>query len=95
MDFVPYKSYKEYRDATLLFYNVYSGYSDFSIKTMSKAENYSNKIPYSSSVGHFYIGLSLLLIVALLGFLLFFIDLELSNQVQHFIKEDFIRCFPT
>jgi hypothetical protein len=74
MDFVPYKSYKEYRDATLLFYNVYSGYSDFSIKTMSKAENYSNRIPYSSSVGHFYIGLSLLLIVPLLGFLLFFID---------------------
>ena len=60
MDFVPYKSYKEYRDATRLFYNVYSGYSDFSIKTMSKAENYSNRIPYSSSVGHFYIGLSLL-----------------------------------
>ena len=22
-------------------------------------------------------------------------ELELSNQVQHFIKEDFIRCFPT
>lgn len=74
MDFVPYKSYKEYRDTTRLFYNVYSGYSDFSIKTMSKAENYSNKIPYRSNVGHFYIGLSLLLIVPLLGFLLFFID---------------------
>ncbi|MEQ7185262.1 hypothetical protein [Enterococcus avium] len=25
----------------------------------------------------------------------FTFDLELSNQVQHFIKEDFIRCFPT
>jgi len=24
-----------------------------------------------------------------------FLYLELSNQVQHFIKEDFIRCFPT
>jgi hypothetical protein len=23
------------------------------------------------------------------------LQLELSNQVQHFIKEDFIRCFPT
>ena len=23
------------------------------------------------------------------------LGLELSNQVQHFIKEDFIRCFPT
>ena len=22
-------------------------------------------------------------------------QLELSNQVQHFIKEEFIRCFPT
>jgi signal transduction histidine kinase len=26
---------------------------------------------------------------------LVFFKLELSNQVQHFIKEDFIRCFPT
>lgn len=96
MDFVPYKSYKEYYDATLLFYNVYSGYSDFSIKTMSKAENYSNKIPYSSSVGQFYIGLSLLLIVPLLGFLLFFIDQKQASInfsfLCHFRGKTYLRA---
>lgn len=72
---VPYKSYKDYRDTTLVFYNSFSIYElRPDIKTIMKAENYSNKIPYSPSFGRFYLGTALLFIVPLAGFLLFFID---------------------
>lgn len=75
MDNVPYKSYEEYRDTTLLFYSSFSLYNSTpAYKTMMKAENYSDKIPYSASFGRFLLGSVLLFIVPFAGFLLFFID---------------------
>lgn len=72
---VPYKSYEDHRKAQLLFYGSFSSYSQsVSEKSLAKAQNYSSKAVYSAKFGHYYLGLLLLLIVPLAGFLLFFID---------------------
>lgn len=75
MNSVPYKSYKDFRDATLFFYGSFSlEDSGPNLKTMAKVENYSNKIPYSPKFGGIFIRIALLFVVPLAGFLLFFID---------------------
>lgn len=72
---VPYKSYKDYRDTILVFYNYFPlDNSGRDIKTIMNAENYSNKTPYIAGFGRFFSGFALLFIVPLAGFLLFFID---------------------
>lgn len=54
---VPYKSYKDYRDTILVFYNYFPlDNSGRDIKTIMNAENYSNKTPYIAGFGRFFSG---------------------------------------
>lgn len=65
---VPYASYQEYRDSQLLFYSSYLPYS----KSL-RASDYSSAISYESKFTT-YFDSTLLVVVPLIGFLLFFID---------------------
>lgn len=72
---VPYSSYKEYRKRKLTFYFNGSPYSQAIVpfSTISKAENYSSEFAYQTNFDTIW-EISLLLIIPLLGFMLFFID---------------------